>query len=576
MFHPSILMICTSCDAALPDDARFCLRCGAPTGAVTDRTLTDDGTPATMPSRLMAPGTRLAGVYTVEAVIGEGGMGVVYRATDSSLGRTVAIKALHANLLGDSGIRRRFSREARVMTDWSHPNVVGAYDCIEQDDVHALVMELVEGPTLEEHLQSWGGPLPYDEVLAIFRGVLDAMHAAHERGIVHRDLKPQNILLRIDGDTVLPKVMDFGIAKVIEGTAYTMTGALLGTCRYMSPEQVRTPQQIDTRSDIYSLGVTLYRCVAGQCPFESDNHYELMMAHVNQPPAPPSQYRAGLPPKLGELMLSALAKDPDDRPRDCGDMQRKLEAALADVTPARRPKPKRELEPIIEDSDGSVMVLVEGGPFPMGPNRREVFVDAFHIGRVPVTNRQFETFLRVTGYVPDDEESERFLLHWRGRQCPSAIAEHPVVFVSWPDARAYCAWAGRRLPTEAEWEKAARGEEGRKYPWGRDEPRSEHANFGRPKGGRTMPVGSHPAGASPYGVLDLAGNVWEWCEDVDSPQFYLRGPARNPRYTVQPGGRPHVVRGGSFLYDAKSLRTHARSSFQPAFRLDGVGFRCAL
>jgi len=160
-----------------------------------------------------------------------------------------------------------------------------------------------------------------------------------------------------------------------------------------------------------------------------------------------------------------------------------------------------------------------------------------------------------------------------------------VVFVSWTDARAYCRWAARRLPSEAEWEKAARGPDGNKYPWGREEPTPELANFGHARAksyplttrdGGTAPVTAFPHSASPYGIEGMAGNVFEWCEDVDDPGFYLHGPDRNPRNTIQPGDAPCVIRGGSWRYDARSLRTYARASFPPTFRLDTVGFRVAL
>jgi serine/threonine-protein kinase len=409
----------------------------------------------------------------------------------------------------------------------------------------------------------------------VFGGLLDAMAAAHERGVIHRDLKPQNILLCPDENGLNPKVVDFGIAKILDGTNYTVTGALLGSCRYMSPEQVQTLDTLDHRSDIYSLGVTLYRVVTGRCPFEGENHFSLMMAHVHQTPEPPSQYRSQLPDAVERLILAALAKDAASRPQSCGDFRARLEAALAEV-PAAHPEGRaKRLAPLVTDTDGSHLVLIEGGGFQMGPNRREVFLDPYYVARYPVTNRQFQVFLEVTGSRPGDAEGRRFLAHWRGDRCPTRLLDHPVVFVSWLDARAYCRWAGRRLPTEAEWEKAARGVDGRKYPWGKDEPTGERALFGRPHGG-TAPVDAHPDGVSPFGIHDLAGNVGEWCEDIDDPAFYLNGPARNPRNTAQRGGDRCVVRGGSWMYDARSLRTFARTSHPPAYRIADVGFRCAL
>ena len=575
-------MRCLACDEELPDRARFCLACGKPVAATATPVPAQTGTMTDLrqqqlPPRLIAPGTQITDRYRIDGVIGEGGMGVVYRGTDLQRERTVAIKALHASLMGDREIRRRFTREAQLMLGWNHRNVARVHDLIEHEDLLAFVMEYVDGPTLEDHAQRWGGKLPYDDIRLIFGGILDAMAEAHSVGIVHRDLKPQNILLKFDDNAgIEPKIVDFGIAKILEGTTYTMTGALLGTCRYMAPEQAQAPQDIDHRADIYSLGVTLYRCVTGRCPFEGNNHFAVMMAHVDQSPEPPSDYRPYMPPDLEAAILTALAKKREDRHPSCMAFRDRLEAALADVTPARVERDAEHPRVIVEE-DGNEMLLVPAGPFQMGAHRRTVLLDRFYLARFPVTNRQFAEFVAKTGYRPTDSEAHRFLMHWRNGRCASELLDHPVVHVSWLDARAYCRWAARRLPTEAEWEKAARGADGSKYPWGSEEPRPEHANFGHPRqGSTTSPVDAHPRGASPYGMEDMAGNVFEWCEDIDDVGFYMHGPDRNPRNTIQLGSAPCVIRGGSFRYDARSLRTFARQSFPPTFRLDTLGFRVAL
>ncbi len=588
---------CDACGEALPKRARFCLGCGKAvplsfqttqrSPGLTPRPASERATePAptprepAVPPRHLAPGTRITSIYSVDAVIGEGGMGVVYRGHDHALERTVAIKALHQNLLGDRDICRRFVREADVMRRWHHENAVTVYDFVETEELLAIVMEYVHGGrTFEDYLLEWGGPLAYGEIQRIFTGVTYAIEHAHKHGIVHRDLKPQNILLADTPEGPVPKVVDFGIAKVLEGTKYTVTGTLLGTTHYMSPEQIARPELVDQRSDIYALGVSLYRAVTGRMPFDSDSHFAVMMAQVNQAPVLPSQCRPGIPPKLEALILDALAKDRGERPADCATLRERLAEALATVAPAsgnsQPPRGDDAPDTVLTDADGNEMVLVSRGPFSMGPDRREVFLDAFYLARHPVTNRQFAKFLHITGYQPDDSEEHRFLSHWRRGRCPKELLDHPVVFVSWLDANAYCAWAGRRLPTEAEWEKAARGTDGRKYPWGRSDPTPELANFGRTEGG-TSRVGARPEGRSPYGVLDMAGNVWEWCEDADKPKFYLAGPNRNPRHVPADPSAARVARGGSWLYDARSLRTVARVSFAPHFRLDGVGFRVAL
>ncbi|MCK6551895.1 SUMF1/EgtB/PvdO family nonheme iron enzyme [Myxococcota bacterium] len=593
------VLACSSCRAELPPNARFCPSCGravdpalAPTYAVVAPTSLADSapwsrgvvggpfTPVMSGQPLPAPlvmshlprGTRIGDVYTVTSVLGEGGMGVVYRADDEARHRSVAIKLLHGNLAGDPEVRKRFVREGRVMRAFSHPNVAQIYDFVEQDRVLAIVMELVEGPTLTAHLAKWRGRLPYDELRAVMRGVLGGMAEAHRAGIVHRDLKPDNILLRMDRDRPEPKIVDFGIAKILEATTFTVTGMLLGTCRYMSPEALGSPHTLDHRADIYSLGVTLYQLATGRLPFEHGTHLALMMAHQKDPPPPPSIHRSDLPPALERLILDALAKEPSRRPQSCDELLARLEEALGSEAPRTAPRVAPPPARFV-DTDGTELVLVPSGQFLMGPNRRSVWLDGFYIDRFPVTNAQFAAFLAATKYEPE-EGTSGFLVHWPEGQVPRELEQHPVVHVSWHDARAYATWAGKRLPTEAEWEKAARGVDGRKYPWGREDPEDVLVHPGRRRTG-TLAVGALPASASPYGAEDMVGSVWQWCEDADDERFYLDGPTLNPKNTVKAAGERHVVRGGSWMFELRSLRTWGRMSYDPRYRFDGVGFRCA-
>jgi serine/threonine-protein kinase len=534
-------------------------------------------------THLLAPGTIVSGVYTVQALIGMGGMGAVYRAHDSARDRSVALKVIHPSLSSDAEIRRRFAREARLMRSFDHPNVVAVFDFIQEQNFLAIVMEHIEGPTLSQEIARWGKRMPYAEIRTIMGDVLDAMQEAHRHGVVHRDLKPDNVLLRIDQQRLSPKVVDFGVAKILEGTTYTVTGAMLGTCKYMAPEQVERPALLSYPADIYALGVTLFELVTGRCPFEYDSHFALMMAHARETPISPASLRPDVPLPLALLVLDALAKSPDKRPRSCSEFRQRLMAALAGFEAEAEVAPAGNAARVLRDADGSELLLVPAGFFRMGQERRAVYLDAFYIDRFAVTNRQFGAFLDVTGYRPSHPE---FMAHWRegqapaglkapaGLQAPAGLEEHPVVHVSWFDARAYAQWAGKNLPSEAQWEKAARGTDGRKYPWGKSAPDATRANYGRLHRG-TVPVGSCPAGASPYGVEDLSGNVWEWCEDVDAQEFYTQGPSHNPCNRVQSGPRARrVVRGGSFMYDAHSVRTFSRSSFEPDTGAQGIGFRC--
>jgi formylglycine-generating enzyme required for sulfatase activity len=204
-----------------------------------------------------------------------------------------------------------------------------------------------------------------------------------------------------------------------------------------------------------------------------------------------------------------------------------------------------------------------------------VTLSPFRTSRFPVTNLQYQRFAEESGKAAPR--------HWVEGRIPEGKEHHPVVYVSWKDAEAYCSWLSRRiqatsggvvqLPTEAQWEFAARGEEGRRYPWGGDEPTPEHANFGR-NVGDTTPVGSYPRGATPAGIHDLAGNVWEWCRDWYGP--YVESSAKDP--TGPAKGLKRVLRGGSFIIDPLILRGASRNDALPEFDFDHVGFRvvCAL
>jgi serine/threonine-protein kinase len=205
---------------------------------------------------------------------------------------------------------------------------------------------------------------------------------------------------------------------------------------------------------------------------------------------------------------------------------------------------------MIWEQDGKEMVRVPAGEFLYGGKKEKVELPEFWIDKTPVTNAEYACFVADTGYEPPQ--------HWQGKTPPKEIADHPVTYVSWHDAVAYAEWAGKRLPTEKEWEKAARGTDGRQYPWGDQQPTRELCNFDRNEGG-TTPVGKYsPQGDSPYGCVDMAGNVWEWCADW---------------YDEDKGTK--VLRGGSWGYIADNVRSATRDGINPDNRFDCRGFRCA-
>jgi serine/threonine protein kinase len=333
---------CPDCSESLPERARFCPGCGR---SVLDMVSTVLAKPIgrPLPQRVLPPGTAISDAYTVEEVIGEGAMGVVYRGTDHVRQRRVAIKTLHGSLMGDASIRRRFAREARLSLRWSHPHVVAAYDFIEREDLVALVLELIDGPTLEQHLSRWSSALPLEELRPLFFGLLDAMGEAHRRGIVHRDLKPQNILLSMSDTGIQPKVTDFGIAKLLEaegsgGKARTQAGARMGTLLYMSPEQIRGAGEVDARTDIFSLGAILYEAVTGRVAFHASSDYDTMKSIVEGTYEPPERVVGGLPPVIAGCIRKALAVDPAERFQDCAAFRDALEKALdADAQAPQKP-----------------------------------------------------------------------------------------------------------------------------------------------------------------------------------------------------------------------------------------------
>jgi serine/threonine-protein kinase len=259
------------------------------------------------------------GAYELTRTIGAGGMATVFEARHQARGR-VAIKLLHPHLAHDGLAARRFAREAQAAAAIDHPNVVQVIELGEDAGLPFLVLELLEGRDLRDHL-ALRGRLELDEVMALILPVIDAVAAAHDAGIVHRDLKPANIFLG-----PAPKILDFGISKLPSSDDLTDTRTTLGTVSYMSPELVRAARSAGPASDQYAIGVLLYECTTGQRPFQGEVWYEIINAILCESPRPPSAHRADLCPAFDALVARAMDRDPARRfasVRELGDALRR-------------------------------------------------------------------------------------------------------------------------------------------------------------------------------------------------------------------------------------------------------------
>ena len=264
------------------------------------------------------------GDYLILGTLGAGGMGKVYKVRNTLSDRVEAMKVLLPDLSEQQDLADRFLREIKVLASLHHPNIAELRTALTINNQLVMIMEYVEGATLAARLQQ--GPIRYADALVYFDQVLAALSCAHAQRIVHRDIKPANIMLAPYG---VVKLMDFGIARSGNDHGLTMTGTTLGSVAYMSPEQVRC-EPLDGRSDLYSIGVSLYETITGQRPYVSDNNFEVMQAHLQIPATPPLELKPDIPPALSQLILMAMAKDPAHRFQTAD----ALRAALRSVAPA--------------------------------------------------------------------------------------------------------------------------------------------------------------------------------------------------------------------------------------------------
>jgi len=297
--------------------------------------------------------------YRIVAELGRGGMGIVYRAEDTKLDRTVAIKTLPRQIAADREEHERFAREAKAAAALNHPNIATIYSIEEFEGETFIVMEYIEGSELRQTLRS--GPLPVDEVVELGLQIAGALEAAHRKGIVHRDIKSANIMISQSG---LAKVMDFGLAKVRGAVQVTREGTTVGTAAYMSPEQARG-EDVDQRSDIWSFGVVLYEMLTGRPPFASDYEQAVVYGILNEEAKPVNESRPETPPELAAIIAKALAKDPRDRQQSMAELIAGLRSLRGSTgsrpaVPAGTGRVSRKWLPVVGVAAVAMVVVVAG------------------------------------------------------------------------------------------------------------------------------------------------------------------------------------------------------------------------
>ena len=499
------------------------------------------------------------GRYKIEEHIGSGAYADVYRATDSMLKRTVALKVLKPMLLADEEAFARFVQEAQTAAGLFHPHIATVLDLGEAEGRYYIAMRYVDGPSLDRLLAE-NGPLPWVEALRITVKIAEALQFAHDKGLIHRDVKPQNILVSESEGALLT---DFGLVKAIATSGLTTTGSFLGTPHYMAPE-IWNGQEVASGTDQYALACVLVEMLTGQILYNGNTPPAVMAKHF-QPPPLPEAWPDRVPAGIGSVLRKALTQNLEQRYQDLADFSAALKLdrsvgvghqprieVLSQPVPAHQPV--KDLSGLVTSDNpaGIEWIEIQAGVFLYGDRKKEKLIDkAYLFGKYPVTNKQYKLFM-------DAHLDQQVPKHWdkENRTYPNGNANHPVVSVSWHDAVAFCQWAKCRLPTEEEWEKAARGTGGRKYPWGDDWVDGKYCNSKEAGIKGTSPVDQYPDGVSQYGIWDMSGNIWEW--------------------TASKGifGQ-HILRGGSWSYDDGDVRSANRYWVSPGNAWFNVGFRCA-
>lgn len=681
-------------------------------------------------------GTTIAEKYDVEKVVGEGGFGIVYRAQHKIWNQPVAIKCFKALMDVAPDVResllKDFIQEGALLSQLSGRSAsivqardVGTFTTKAGHWVPYMVLEWLEGRTLESILEAQhaqgSAAWSVERAMQVLEPVAAALEVVHRKGIAHRDIKPANIFVvgELDSDEMYVKVLDFGIAKVVQSAAeqgsFTKTGGAVTsfTPGYGAPEQFSRAQgATGPWTDVYALALLFTELLVGRPPLEGDDFIQLGMATADPGRRPtPKALGAAIPDELEQVLAKALAVRPNDRYPTAGELWNAVRKAMdlsampmpratisgpapvgadsasfrpataEDVGAARtiavgaagvvtQPGPMTTAGPSGRSKSGAIlgavvgvaalgaiaffalggergssqgagspttatpaesasavapaaapkrcpdeMASIEGGKFFMGSDDKDADDDekpAHQVTLTPYCIDRREVTVALYKSCSDVGECKRapFEVSWKditpketkllSPACNGddpEKAQHPINCVDWEMAAAFCKWQGKRLPTEAEWEFAARGPDGRRYPWGDEAPDKTRMNACGKEcstwdaknggvlglGGRRMyddddgyaltaPVGSFPAGRSRYGLLDVVGNVWEWTADWEAG--YGKEPQTDPTGPKQ--GEKRVIRGGAFNgIMASWVRPSQRYAVLPEMHSHAIGFRCA-
>ena len=334
-------MKCPQCGSDNSSDSRFCKSCAAPLAEAGEYILTET---LRAPAKELVSGSIFAGRYQVIEELGRGGMGRVYRVVDKKLGEEVALKLIKPEVASDEKTIQRFRNELRTARNIGHPNVTRMYDLGEDEGIHYITMEYVQGEDLKSFIRR-SGRLTVDKAVTIAGQVSEGLAEAHRQGVVHRDLKPQNIMIDRDGNA---RIMDFGIARSVKSEATTGGGVMIGTPEYMSPEQVEG-KAVDLRSDLYSLGIILFEMLTGRVPFAGDSVFSVAMKQKSEPAPDPQQQNPRIPASLSRLILKCLEKGAAERYQSTEDLVSELKKIESDIAAAektvspRKPQPSKDI-----------------------------------------------------------------------------------------------------------------------------------------------------------------------------------------------------------------------------------------